>query len=44
MTTVEHSKDTEGELKLQKTGEVTLPRETLAAFGGDELAVDEIFA
>ncbi len=37
MTTVEHTKDVEWEPKLQKTGEVPLPGETLAAFGGDEL-------
>ena len=36
MTTVEHSNDIE-EPRLLRTGEVPLPKETLAAFGGDEL-------
>src|SRR5256712_11136398 len=36
MTTVEHSNDIEVP-RLLKTGEVPLPKETLAAFGGDEL-------
>ncbi len=36
MTTVEHSNEIEGP-RLLKTGEVPLPKETLTAFGGDEL-------